>query len=191
MLKSSRWIKEQAEQNRLLEPFVPTSVRSGVISYGLGPYGYDLRLDKTYRRPVPAGTAGTTATPLDPHKVEDADFETRSEEVIVIPPGHFILGRSLEYFHMPKKILGLVFGKSTYARCGVLVNVTPLEPEWTGFLTISIANCGARPAAVHPGQGIAQVIFIESSDLPMMSYRDLNGKYNGQDEITVAKIQKG
>jgi len=83
-----------------------------------------------------------------------------------------------------------VFGKSTYARCGILVNVTPLEPEWTGYLTISIANCGAWPAVLHPGQGIAQVIFIESPDLPVMSYKDLNGKYNGQDEITVAKIQK-
>jgi dCTP deaminase len=186
MLKSSRWIQEQSEANRLLEPFVATSVRSGVISYGLGPYGYDLRLDKTYRRPAPGSPAV-----LDPHRVEGADFEAVSEERIVIPPGHFILGRSLEYFRMPKKVLGLVFGKSTYARCGVLVNVTPLEPEWTGFLTISIANCGARPVAVYPGQGIAQVIFIESSDLPVMSYRDLDGKYNGQDEVTVAKIQRG
>jgi dCTP deaminase len=184
MLKSSRWIKEQAQTHRLLEPFVPTSVRSGVISYGLGPYGYDLRLDKTYRRPCEATAA------LDPHQVDDIDFETVSEDRIVVPPGHFILGRSLEYFRMPKKVLGLVFGKSTYARCGVLVNVTPLEPEWTGFLTISIANCGARPAAVHPLQGIAQVIFIESSDLPVMSYKDLDGKYNGQDEVTVARIQR-
>jgi len=185
MLKSSRWIREQAEKNRLLEPFVATSVRSGVISYGLGPYGYDLRLDKTYRRPAGQPTL------MDPHLVKESDFETLSEERIVIPPGHFILGRSLEYFHMPKRILGLVFGKSTYARCGVLVNVTPLEPEWSGFLTISIANCGAWPAALHPGQGIAQVIFIESSDLPIMSYKDLKGKYDGQEEITVAKIQKG
>jgi dCTP deaminase len=184
MLKSSRWIKEQAEHHRLLEPFVPTSVRSGVISYGLGPYGYDLRLDKTFRRP-----AGPPAM-MDPHKIRDADFETLSEDPIIIPPGHFILGRSLEYFRMPKKVLGLVFGKSTYARCGVLVNVTPLEPEWSGFLTISIANCGAWPAALHPGQGIAQVIFIESSDPPVMSYKDLDGKYDGQSEITVARIQQ-
>ncbi len=185
MLKSSRWIREQAEQHRLLEPFIAASVRAGVISYGLGPYGYDLRLDRTYRRPA------ATAAPLDPHRVTEADFETLSEDAIFLPPGHFILGRSLEYFRMPKKILGLVFGKSTYARCGVLVNVTPLEPEWTGFLTISIANCGSRPAVLHAGQGIAQVIFIESSDLPLMSYKDLNGKYNGQDEVTVARIQKG
>jgi dCTP deaminase len=183
MLKSSLWIKEQAEKNRLLEPFVPTSVRSGVVSYGLGPYGYDLRLDRTYKRP-----AGLPAI-LDPHQVSEANFETLSEDVIVIPPGHFILGRSREYFRMPKKILGLVFGKSTYARCGILVNVTPLEPEWTGYLTMAIANCGAWPAAIHADQGIAQVIFIESSDLPVFSYKDLAGKYNGQDEITVAKIQ--
>lgn len=185
MLKSSSWIKEQAENHRLLDPFIPYSVRSGVISYGLGPYGYDLRLDRTYRRP-----AGLPAL-MDPHQVSETQFETLSEDKIIIPAGHFILGRSLEYFRMPKKILGLVFGKSTYARCGVLVNVTPLEPEWSGFLTISIANCGAWPAALHPGQGIAQVIFIESSELPIMSYKDLKGKYDGQDEITVAKIQKG
>jgi dCTP deaminase len=185
MLKSSRWIKEQAESNRMLEPFVSTSVRSGVISFGLGPYGYDLRLDRTYRRP------GGPPALMDPHQINEANFETLSEDLIIIPPGHFILGQSVEYFRMPKKILGLVFGKSTYARCGVLINVTPLEPEWTGFLTISIANCGAWPAALHPGQGIAQVIFIESSDQPLFSYRDLKGKYNDQDEITVAKIQKG
>ncbi|MCU0275891.1 MAG: dCTP deaminase [Acidobacteria bacterium] len=185
MLKSSRWIREEAEAHRLLEPFVATSVRSGVISYGLGPYGYDLRLDRTYRRPVPS------IAPLDPHRVAEGDFETLSSDLIVVPPGQFILGRSLEYFRMPKKILGLVFGKSTYARCGVLVNVTPLEPEWTGYLTISIANCGGRPAVLHPGQGIAQVIFIESPEAPLLSYKDLDGKYNGQDEVTVAKIQKG
>ena len=184
MLKSSRWIREQAEAHRLLEPFVATSVRSGVISYGLGPYGYDLRLDRTYRRPA------AVPSPLDPHHVKDSDFETLSEDRIIIPAGHFILGRSVEYFRMPKNVLGLVFGKSTYARCGVLVNVTPLEPEWTGYLTISIANCGSRPTVLHPGQGIAQVIFIESSDPPLLSYKDLDGKYNGQDEVTVAKIQK-
>jgi dCTP deaminase len=185
MLKSSRWIKEQAESNRLLEPFSAVSVRAGVISYGLGPYGYDLRLDRTYRH-----LAASTTTALDPHQASEADFETRSEDIIIIPPGHFILGQSVEYFRMPKKILGLVFGKSTYARCGVLVNVTPLEPEWSGFLTISIANCGPRPVALHPLQGIAQVIFIESADLPIFSYKDLDGKYNEQNSITIAKIQK-
>jgi dCTP deaminase len=185
MLKSSRWIREEAEARRLLEPFVPTSVRAGVISYGLGPYGYDLRLDRTYRRPLPGKTA------IDPHLVAEVDFEIVSEDLIVLPPGQFILGRSVEYIRMPRQVLGLAFGKSTYARCGVLLNVTPLEPEWRGYLTISIANCGARPAVLHPGQGIAQVVFIESADLPLMSYRDLDGKYDGQDEVTVARIQKG
>jgi dCTP deaminase len=186
MLKSSGWIKEQAEKNCLLDPFSAVSVRAGVISYGLGPYGYDLRLDRTYKC-----LRANINTVLDPHQLKESDFETRSEDIIFIPPGHFILGKSLEYFRMPKKILGLVFGKSTYARCGIIVNVTPLEPEWTGFLTISIANCGPRPVALHPLQGIAQVIFIESADLPIMSYKDLKGKYNDQNEITIAKIQKG
>lgn len=184
MLKSSRWIREQAESHQLIEPFMATAVRAGVVSYGLGPYGYDLRLDRTYRRP-----AGSPAL-MDPHQVSEADFETLSQERIIIPAGHFILGRSVEYLRMPKKILGLVFGKSTYARCGVLVNVTPLEPEWSGYLTISIANCGAWPAVLHPGQGIAQVIFIESAELPLHSYKDLKGKYDGQQEITLARIQQ-
>jgi dCTP deaminase len=184
MLKSSLWIKEQAEKNRLLDPFIPVSVRQGVISYGLGPYGYDLRLDKTYKKPLDADMV------LDPHQVGESDFISCSDDLILIPPGHFILGKSLEYFRMPKKILGLVFGKSTYARCGIIVNVTPLEPEWTGYLTISIANCGPRPVALHPLQGIAQVIFIESADLPVFSYKDLDGKYNGQNDIALAKIQK-
>jgi dCTP deaminase len=183
MLMSSGWIKEQAESHRLLEPFVAHSVRGGVISYGLGPYGYDLRLDRTYRRPAGPQTL------MDPHRVVDGDFDTLSEERIVIPAGHFILARSLEYIRMPRQVLGLVFGKSTYARCGILVNVTPLEPEWTGYLTMSIANCGAGPAVVYPGQGIAQLIFIASPDPPLMSYRDLEGKYDAQDEIAVARIQ--
>jgi len=184
MLKSSRWIREQAERNRLLEPFVASSVRAGVVSYGLGPYGYDLRRDRTYRR------LAIAAAPLDPHRVDEKDFETRSDDAILIPPGQFILGRSVEYIRMPKTVLGLVFGKSTYARCGVLVNVTPLEPEWSGYLTLSIANLGLRPAVVHADQGIAQVLFLESPEAPLQSYKDLRGKYDAQDEITVARIQK-
>ena len=182
MLKSSRWIKEQAELHGLLTPFVDHSVRQGVISYGLGPYGYDLRLDETYKKISPR-----TAR-IDPHHVPDADFLTLTEERITIEPGNYILARSVEYFRMPKKIVGLVFGKSTYARSGILVNVTPLEPEWTGFLTISIANTARVPALLYPQEGIAQVLFLESDDLPLFSYKDLNGTYNDQQEITLSKI---
>jgi len=184
MLKSSTWIKEQCEQNHLLDPYITHSERKGVISYGLGPYGYDIRLAPEYRQPI----AGLTL--LDPHDIQPEQFQSLNAERIILLPGHFILGRSLEYFRMPSKVLGLVFGKSTYARCGVLVNVTPLEPQWHGFLTISIANTGPAPVVLYTNQGIGQVIFLESDDLPLFSYKDLQGKYNGQTDITLAKIQQ-
>lgn len=185
MLKSSAWILEQCEKNALLTPFIPHSERRGVISYGLGPCGYDIRLDRTYRR------LREHPGVLDPHAVREEQFETHSECPILLPPGRFILGRSLEYFRMPPAVMGLVFGKSTYARCGVLVNVTPLEPGWEGYLTISIANTGPTPVQIFPEQGIAQVIFLESDAAPLFSYKDLNGKYDGQREITLARIQQG
>ena len=184
MLKSSRWILERAGQDRMIEPFVDRSVRSGVVSFGLGPYGYDLRLDRAYRRPAPGLAV------LDPHRVRDGDFSVQEADEITLPPGEYLLGKSLEYFRIPKKILGLVFGKSTYARCGVLVNVTPLEPEWSGFLTISIANTGRLPVVLHAGEGIAQVVFLESDDLPVYTYRELGGKYDQQDGIAVARIDR-
>jgi dCTP deaminase len=183
MLKSSAWIKDQAEKHGILDPFVPESVRKGVISYGLGPYGYDIRLDKTYKKIRPEIRV------INPHLVADGDYETFCQEEIHLEAGATILGKSLEYFRMPKKVIGLVLGKSTYARTGVLVNVTPLEPEWSGFLTISISNLSGRTAILFPLQGIAQVIFFESDALPLFSYRELKGKYNDQQDILPAKIR--
>lgn len=182
MLKSSIWIKEQAEKFKLIEPFFPKSVREGVISYGLGPYGYDIRLDHTYKK------IRDNVQIIDPHNIKEEFYETLIEEKIIIPPASNILGQSLEYFKIPKKVLGLVYGKSTYARAGILVNVTPLEPEWSGFLTISISNVSKNTVVLYPGQGIAQVIFFESDRPPFFSYKDLNGKYNEQKDITISKI---
>ena len=183
MLKSSVWIKNQAEKSKLLEPFVPEPVREGVISYGLGPYGYDIRLHNTYKQPAPS------MSKLDPHHIGEGDFETKTEETIHIPAGSYILGRSLEYFRMPKKVIGLVLGKSTYARNGILINVTPLEPEWSGFLTISISNLSGRTAVLHPMEGIAQVLFFESDTPPLFSYKELKGKYNDQTDILPALVE--
>ena len=182
MLKSSAWIKEYSGEHSLLDPFVDHSVRENMISYGLGPYGYDLRLAKEYKK-----IKGTTIS-IDPYGISDNDYESFTQDVIEIPPGSYILGKSLEYIKMPKKIIGLVFGKSTYARCGILVNVTPVEPEWEGFLTISISNVSGNKVKLHPLQGIAQIIFFESDLPPLYSYKDLNGKYNNQDDITISKI---
>lgn len=184
MLKSSKWIKKQAEENQLITPFLPESVREGVISFGLGPYGYDIRLDKTYK------IIDNKVGKIDPYQVDNNDFQIYTKEEIIIPPQTFILGKSVEYFKMPKKILGIVFGKSTYARCGILINVTPIEPEWSGFLTISISNVSGKAAILYPFQGIAQVIFLSSHQLPLFSYKDLKGQYNEQKEITISKINK-
>lgn len=183
MLKSSTWIREQAEAGKIIDPFVPHSVRDGVISYGLGPYGYDIRLHHTYRKPV------DSLEIIDPHNSREEQFETLTADRIVIPPHGYILGRSLEYFRMPAKVLGLVTGKSTYARCGVLVNVTPLEPEWEGYLTISISNVSGRSVVLYPNEGVGQLIFLESDGMPAFSYKDVKGKYDGQKEITISKIQ--
>lgn len=182
MLKSSVWIKEMSENNSLLDPFIDRSVRDGVISYGLGPYGYDIRLDKVFKK-IRQGKKI-----VDPHSISDTDYDLIADEKVVIEPNSYILGKSLEYFKMPKKILGIVFGKSTYARCGILVNVTPVEPEWQGHLTISISNVSGNMVTLHPLQGIAQVIFLESDENPLFSYKDLKGKYNNQDGITISKI---
>jgi dCTP deaminase len=184
MLKSSKWILEQCREHRLLDPFIEHSERRGVISYGLSPFGYDIRLDSNYKAPRPG------QKPLDPHNCSAVDYLDRMEERIVLPAGSFILGKSLEYFRMPPRVLGIVFGKSTYARIGVIVNVTPLEPGWEGFLTISIANTGPGDVMLYPLEGIAQVLFFESDEPPVFSYGDLKGKYQNQKDITIARIQE-
>jgi len=183
MLKSSNWIKEQAKKNHIINPFISHSERKGVISYGLGPYGYDIRLHKTYKK------LKQNINKIDPHQMREEFFETLSNDKIIIEPGTFILGRSFEFLKIPKKVMGIVFGKSTYARSGILINVTPLEPEWSGFITISISNVSGKPTILHSMQGIAQVLFFESDEHPLFSYKDLKGKYNEQKDIIPAKIQ--
>ena len=182
MLKSSSWIREYAEKHSLINPFINHSERENTISYGLGPYGYDLRLANEYKKIKGANVS------IDPYTIKDDDYESLSGNTIEIAPNSYILGKSLEYIKMPKKILGLVFGKSTYARAGILVNVTPIEPEWEGFLTISISNVSGNKVKLHPLQGIAQIVFFESDLPPLYSYSDLKGKYNKQNDITISKI---
>ncbi len=182
MLKSSVWIKEICEKNEMITPFAGKSVRSGVISYGLGPYGYDIRLDKTYKKLI------ASSTRLDPHNISENIYSENCENEILIKPQTSILGKSFEYFKIPENILGLVFGKSTYARCGILINVTPLEPGWEGFLTISISNVSGNEVCLYPDEGIAQVIFFEGDSAPLHSYSDLKGKYQKQNGVTISKI---
>jgi len=183
MVFSSSWIRERCEREAMISPFVAVPVRKGVISYGLGPFGYDIRLADTFLAPVEA--AGV----LDPRAVGRGDFVERQADPIDLLPGRFILGRSVETFRIPRDVVGVCWGKSTYARVGVLVNVTPLEPEWTGVLTISIANTGNRSVRLYPNQGIAQVLFLAGSAAPLFSYRDLAGKYDSQVGVTPARIE--
>jgi dCTP deaminase len=183
MLKSDRWIREMALKHRMIDPFVDHQVREGVVSYGLSSYGYDMRLADEFKIYEPRGKGG-----LDPKKFAQSLFRPFKGKTCEIPPNSFVLGRSMEYFRIPRKVLALCFGKSTYARCGVLVNITPLEAEWEGFVTIEIANVGPRPARIYAGEGIAQVIFLESDEECLISYRDKKGVYQAQKGITPPRV---
>ena len=181
MPKNDLWIREKAAQG-MIEPFVDSIRSKGVISSGAGSYGYDMRIADEFRI-----FRGCEDGVMDPKAQEKADFEPFKGSICVIPPGSFVLARSLEYFKIPRDVLVICFGKSTYARCGVLVNVTPLEPEWEGYVTISIANTGPLPVKLYAGEGIAQLVFLEAREVCGTSYADRAGKYQAQKDITHSK----
>lgn len=184
-VKSDAWIEEMAVKHKMIEPFEKSQVSSGVISFGVSSYGYDLRLADEFRI-----FKGKPDMILDPKKITDDLFEEYKGEACIIPANSYILGRSLEYFRIPRNVIAITSGKSTYARCGILVNVTPLEPEWEGYITISIANLAPVPVKVYASEGLAQVIFLESNENCRVSYADKKGKYQAQKFITTARIRK-
>lgn len=177
------WIREMAETTRMIEPFVDRQVREGV-SYGLSSYGYDFRIGDEFKIFDPADGTGL----IDPKNWEGVHFREFKGDFCDIPPNGYVLARTVEYFRIPRDILTLCYGKSTYARCGVFIHVTPFEPEWEGFATIAIANMTPRPARVYANEGIGQVVFMKAQDVCLTSYADKKGKYQSQKEITVAKI---
>jgi len=179
--KSDRWIIEMARTRAMIEPFAEQQIRPG-ISYGVSSYGYDFRLADEFKILNPSGV-----TELDPKSSTQDHFVDVKAESVLIPANSFVLGRSLEYFRIPREVVTVCFGKSTYARCGVLVNVTPFEPEWEGFATVSLANTGPRPVRVYAGEGIAQLLFLEGNEICQTSYKDKKGKYQGQKAITLSK----
>ena len=181
-IRPDQWIRQMAQQQRMIEPFEPELVRGDVISYGLSSYGYDIRLAHQFK--VPPSDHGI----LDPKALDGATFTGVEAETFDLAPQTFVLGRTVEYFRIPPNVLTLCVGKSSYARCGVLVNVTPFEPGWQGFATLCIANIGARPVRLHAGEGIAQVLFFESEDPCEVTYADRKGKYQAQGEITPARL---
>lgn len=181
-IKPDHWIRRMALEQRLIEPFEPAQVRGAILSYGLSSYGYDARLAGEFK--LPAVGEGT----LDPKALPAGDFTDLQADAFDLLPHTFVLGRTVEYFRIPPDILALCTGKSSYARCGVLVNSTPFEPGWEGHATLCIANLGPRPVRLYAGEGIAQVIFVESAGPCEVTYADRQGKYQGQRHITPARL---
>lgn len=194
MIKSDKWIRKMAREKKMIDPFAEEQVSKGVISYGLSSYGYDLRLTDEFLIAKNANNAITQnaktqkTTIIDPKNFNSQLFEKYKGKECLIPAHSFVLGRSLEYFRIPRNILTLCFGKSTYARCGIIVNVTPFEPEWEGYATLEITNTAPYPAKIYAFEGIAQVIFLESDEICEISYADKKGRYQAQKKITLPKI---
>jgi len=178
-----RWIREMAQQRRMIEPYADQRRRKGKISFGVSSYGYDFRLSDEYK--IPDFSAINT---MDPKKMEDARFQDFRGRACLIPPNSFVLGRSLEYFRIPRDVIVICQGKSTYARSGVIVNVTPLEPEWEGYLTIALVNAAPIPAKIYSGEGIAQLVFIRAETECLTSYADRKGKYQAQGQIRLSRV---
>jgi dCTP deaminase len=176
-------IREYAKQYGMIEPFEDRLVRQDVISYGLSSMGYDIRVADEFKIFTNINT-----TIVDPKRFDPRSFVDVKGDACIIPPNSFALGRSLEYFRVPRKVLGLCIGKSTYARCGIVVNMTPLESEWEGHLTIEISNTTPLPAKIYSNEGIAQVIFLESEQECEISYADRGGKYQFQRGITIPRV---
>ncbi len=182
-LKPDRWIRKMALEHRMIEPFAEAQVRQGVISYGTSSYGYDIRVADEYK----------IFTNVYSAVVDPKNFDTRSMvdfkgDVCVIPPNSFALARTIEYFRIPRNVLTVCLGKSTYARCGIIVNVTPFEPEWEGYVTLEISNTTPLPARIYSNEGIAQVLFFEADETCDISYADKKGKYQSQQSIALPKL---
>ena len=184
MLKSDKWITKMAEERKMIDPFVKDLERDGVVSYGLSSYGYDIRVADEFKI-----FTNLNCTVVDPKHFDRKSFVyVQTEKSILIPPNSFALARTVEYFRIPRNVLAICVGKSTYARCGIIVNVTPFEPEWEGTVTIEISNTTPLPARIYANEGIAQVIFLESDEICALSYADRSGKYQGQSGITLPKL---
>ena len=182
-IKSDRWIREMAQNHGMIEPFVDGQVREGVISYGLSSYGYDIRVSSEFKI-----FTNVHSAVVDPKHFNPQSFIDYHGDVCVIPPNSFVLAQTVEYFRIPRNVLTICVGKSTYARCGLIVNVTPFEPEWEGFVTLEISNTTPLPARIYAHEGIAQVLFFESDETCETSYADRDGKYQKQQRIMLPRI---
>jgi dCTP deaminase len=182
-IKPDTWITRMAREHKMIEPFVDEQVREGVISYGVSSYGYDVRVGDEFKV-----FTNVYNTVVDPKNFDPKSFVDIKANECVIPPNSFALASTIEYFRIPRDVLTVCLGKSTYARCGIIVNVTPLEPEWEGQVTIEISNTTPLPAKIHAHEGIAQVLFFQSDEPCARSYKDKKGKYQAQRGVTLPKI---
>ena len=188
-IKSDKWIRRMAEQHGMIEPFEPGQVREDadghkIVSYGTSSYGYDIRCAPEFKV-----FTNIYSTVVDPKNFDEKSFVDINADVCIIPPNSFALARTLEYFRIPRNVLTICLGKSTYARCGIIVNVTPFEPEWEGYVTLEFSNTTPLPAKIYAGEGCAQVLFFESDEVCETSYKDRGGKYQGQRGVTLAEDQ--
>ncbi|HZW50921.1 MAG TPA: dCTP deaminase [Rudaea sp.] len=186
-IKSDHWIRRMAEKHGMIEPFEPGQVRTNanggkLISYGTSSYGYDVRCANEFKV-----FTNINSTIVDPKEFDARSFVDIKDEVCIIPPNSFALARTVEYFRIPRSVLTICLGKSTYARCGIIVNVTPLEPEWEGHVTLEFSNTTPLPARIYANEGVAQMLFFESDEVCGTSYRDRGGKYQGQQGVTLPK----
>ena len=184
-IKSDRWIRRMANEQGMIEPFAEAQVGQGRISHGVSSYGYDIRITDEFKV-----FTDVYSTVVDPKAFDPKSFVDIKTECCVIPPHSFVLARSFEYFRIPRDVLCVCLGKSTYARCGIIINVTPLEPEWEGHITIEISNTTPLPAKIYGNEGIAQILFFESDENCEVTYKSRAGKYQGQQGITLPRVMK-
>ena len=184
-IKSDKWIRKMANEHGMIEPFNDKQVSKGKISYGLSSYGYDIRVADNFKI-----FTNVNNSIVDPKNFDANSFVDFTGDVCIIPPNSFALAQSVEYFRIPRNVLSVCLGKSTYARCGIIVNVTPFEPEWEGYVTLEISNTTPLPAKIYSNEGLCQVLFFESDEDCEVSYKDKNGKYQGQVNITLPIIKQ-
>ncbi|MBX9587161.1 MAG: dCTP deaminase [Gammaproteobacteria bacterium] len=183
-IKSDNWIRRMVDEHNMIEPFEPAQVReiagNKIISYGTSSYGYDVRCSTEFKV-----FTNINSAIVDPKNFDENSFVDFDSDTCIIPPNSFVLARTVEYFRIPRNVLTICLGKSTYARCGIIVNVTPLEPEWEGHVTLEFSNTTPLPAKIYANEGVAQVLFLESDEVCAASYRDRAGKYMGQIGVTL------
>ena len=182
-VQSDKWIIKMSKENSMISPFQDSQIRDNKISYGVSSYGYDARVSDEFKI-----FTNVNSEIVDPKNFKSTNFVTKKGDECIIPPNSFVLARTVEYFKIPKNVLVICLGKSTYARCGIIVNVTPLEPGWEGHVTLEFSNTTPLPAKIYANEGVAQFIFLKGSELPKITYADRKGKYMGQKGVTLPKI---